>query len=125
MIYLDTHVVVALRQGVIKGYSKEAQRLLDRDPDPRISPMVILELAFLRDIRRLRAPAEEIVAALAADFGLRVCDRPFEQVARQAAQEAWTRDPFDRMIVAQARLAGQPLITLERTVHTHYRHSMS
>jgi PIN domain nuclease of toxin-antitoxin system len=57
------------------------------------------------------------------DIGLRVCDRPFSDVARQAAIEGWTRDPFDRLIVAQARLAKAALITRDTTMHANYAKS--
>lgn len=119
MIYLDTHVLPSL--GRDPGlYSNEAKRLIDREPDIRISPMVLLELEYLREIRRIRESSDVIVATLGAEIGLRVCDRSFEEVARQAAQESWTRDPFDRMIVAQARLTGAILITRDTTIQARY-----
>ena len=31
--------------------------------------------------------------------GLRVCDLPFRDVVAEALKEAWSRDPFDRLIV--------------------------
>jgi PIN domain nuclease of toxin-antitoxin system len=34
--------------------------------------------------------------------------------------QTWTRDPFDRIIVAQARLRGAPLLTKDRTIQTHH-----
>ena len=34
--------------------------------------------------------------------------------------ESWTRDPFDRMIVAQAALREAPLLTKDRVLHEHY-----
>lgn len=120
MIYLDTHVAIALGTTRLRGYGREAQRLVDREPDVRISPAVILELELLAEIQRLRVSVDVILAALTGEFGLRVCDQPFEKVARQAAKEGWTRDPFDRMIVAQARLADAPLITLDGRIHANF-----
>lgn len=120
MIYLDTHVLPALGAADLTLFSKEARRLLDREPDIRISPMVVLELEYLREIKRIRESADVIVATLGAEIGLRVCDRSFEEVARQATEESWTRDPFDRLIVAQARLAGAILITRDTTIQARY-----
>jgi PIN domain nuclease of toxin-antitoxin system len=42
-------------------------------------------------------------------------------VAREAEAHDWTRDPFDRLIVAQASLFDAPLITKDADVHAHYR----
>jgi len=33
----------------------------------------------------------------------------------------WTRDPFDRLIVGLAALAGSALLTKDRTIRKHYR----
>ena len=32
----------------------------------------------------------------------------------------WTRDPFDRIITAQAELCGAKLLTKDRTIHNYY-----
>jgi PIN domain nuclease of toxin-antitoxin system len=45
---------------------------------------------------------------------------PFATVIEYAAQQSWARDPFDRIIVAQAAAAGKELITKDRTIHQHY-----
>jgi len=49
-----------------------------------------------------------------------MCDLSFEDVARAALRESWTGDPFDRMIVAQARLREAALITKDRSIREHY-----
>jgi PIN domain nuclease of toxin-antitoxin system len=85
--------------------------------------MVVLELEILREIGRIRGGPHDHITFLERDIGLRVCDRPFSDVARQAAIEGWTRDPFDRLIVAQARLAKAALITRDTTMHANYAKS--
>jgi PIN domain nuclease of toxin-antitoxin system len=120
VIYLDTHSVETIRNAKLRLFSKEARRLLDRETDVRISPMVLLELEYLREIGRIRFGAREAVAKLGASIGLRVCDLPFQDVAFQAAAESWTRDPFDRVIVAQARLAKAVLLTRDGDILAHY-----
>jgi PIN domain nuclease of toxin-antitoxin system len=119
VIYLDTHVLGALDRKDFRGFEKEALRLIDQDPDIRISPMILVELDFLEEIRRIRE-GQGLVERLIRNVGLRVCDRPFADIARAAAAEHWTRDPFDRIIVAQARLAKAPLITRDTTIQSHY-----
>jgi PIN domain nuclease of toxin-antitoxin system len=52
---------------------------------------------------------------------LRMSDLPFNDVANVAVGESWTRDPFDRMIVAHARLDGvAPLISADARVRANY-----
>jgi PIN domain nuclease of toxin-antitoxin system len=51
----------------------------------------------------------------------RLSDEPFGAVAAGAIEQRWTRDPFDRLIVAQAELAGAELVTKDQSIRTHYR----
>jgi PIN domain nuclease of toxin-antitoxin system len=120
VIYLDTHSVESIRNAKLRLFSKEARRLMEHETEFRISPMVLLELDYLREIGRIRHGAREALAKLGVSIGLRVCDLPFQGVAFQAASESWTRDPFDRIIVAQARLAKAVLITRDTDILAHY-----
>ena len=109
MIYLDTHVAVYLRAGTLKKLSKEAARLVDKS-DLLISPMVVVEFQYLYEIGRLGIPPQKMLDVLEYDFRVRVCDLPFERVAKWVLEEQWTRDLFDRMIVAQARARGEAVL---------------
>jgi PIN domain nuclease of toxin-antitoxin system len=124
VIYLDTHAVMAAYQGEFTIFGQKALQLFESDDDLRISPMVFLELEFLREIKRIHPSAAQVVDALKKDIGLKICDVPFAAVAMKAVAERWTRDPFDRFIVAQARLASAPLITRDRVIRAHYAAAM-
>jgi PIN domain nuclease of toxin-antitoxin system len=78
--------------------------------------MVIVEIDVLREIGRIDEGSAVIIGVLSRGLGLRVCDLPFPAVAAAAANLTWTRDPFDRLIVAQAVVAKAPLITRDRTI---------
>jgi PIN domain nuclease of toxin-antitoxin system len=39
----------------------------------------------------------------------------------QALPLSWTRDPFDRLIVAQAAVRDAPLLTKDRAIRRRYR----
>ncbi len=120
VIYLDTHVVAWLHASAMDHLSPVARRKLEEADEIRISPMVRLELQYLYQIGRVTRPAGPVVDALQASMGLQLCDIPFPVVARAAEGETWTRDPFDRIIVAQASLARAPLLTKDRTLQDHY-----
>jgi PIN domain nuclease of toxin-antitoxin system len=120
VIYLDTHAVMAIYQNEFRVFSAKASQVIESEDDIRISPMVLLELEFLHEIKRIRPTARHVADALAIDIGLKICDAPFAAVANKASEERWTRDPFDRLIVAQARLASAALITRDREIRVHY-----
>jgi len=118
--YLDTHVAVWLYAFGADWLSEAAVDELSRADDLRISPMARLELQYLYEIGRVTEPAPVVVDALHASLGLVLCDSAFGAVVREAERYTWTRDPFDRLIVAQAALHEAALITKDRTLHENY-----
>jgi PIN domain nuclease of toxin-antitoxin system len=119
VIYLDTHVVVVLYLGQLDKLSQAASAAMEAD-NLKISPAVVLELEYLHEIGRLREPARTVLVGLASAIGLHVCDLPFPAVLDRALDEKWTRDPFDRLVVAHARLAGCSLVTRDERIRLHY-----
>jgi len=123
VIYLDTHVLVYLHDGEVSRLGAAARKAIDRQ-DVLASAAAVLELEFLHEIGRLRPTGSKLVSILAASIGLRVCDLPFRTVVDQALAESWTRDPFDRLIVANAKAAGAPLVTRDERIRRHYSRAL-
>jgi PIN domain nuclease of toxin-antitoxin system len=117
-LYLDTHVVVWLYAGLTKQLSAHAIKLIEHD-DLMISPMVQLELAYLHETKKITRTANVIVSELQARIGLKICDASFDMIVDKAAALTWTRDPFDRLIVAQAICAKSKFLTKDRVIRKH------
>ena len=120
MIYLDTHVVIWLYAGEHGRLARTARRLIETEP-LLISPVLLLELALLEETGRIRARAQTIFAELQESVALSICDLPFAEVSITSLQQKWTRDPFDRLIVAQAFARGAKLITKDRFIRRHFK----
>jgi PIN domain nuclease of toxin-antitoxin system len=120
VIYFDTHAVVAIYKD-INLLGEKARRLLKRHDDYVISPVVCLELQFLYEIQQIRHSPRQILRHLDSAVGLAICTKPFRSVIEMAEGLGWTRDPFDRIIVAHASLDLDPLITKDARIHEHYR----
>lgn len=119
LIYLDTHVAAWLYAGLLELFGQRVRAFLDGE-DLLVSPMVELELQYLHEIDKIAEDGRTVVEGLSAKVGLRVCDLPFAQVVSRGLDQSWTRDPFDRLIVAQAALAGAVLLTKDCTIRRHY-----
>ena len=119
MIYLDTHVLVRLYLGQTDELGSSARRAME-EQELLVSPAAILELELLHEMGRLRPTASRVISVLGQDVGLRVCELPFRTVVDYALKEAWSRDPFDRLIVANAKANGAALITKDEKIHRHY-----
>ena len=118
MIYLDTHVVLWLCEGLVERLSKTARRAIEEN-SLLISPMVRLELQYLFEIKRCTRASHLILGELQSQIGLTVCDLPFDEVVRKATEITWTRDPFDRLIVANASCKGLRLLTKDAGIRRH------
>jgi PIN domain nuclease of toxin-antitoxin system len=120
--YLDTNVVVWLAQGDLTRISRRVQNLLDEPAtDLLISPMVLIELEYLYEVGRIKLSARDVLRKVEHEIGVRVCDLAFATVANIMLDEKWTRDPFDRMIVAQAKTNGLAyLASADDVIAAHY-----
>lgn len=122
MIYLDTHIVVWLYAGRVEKFSPQARDLIN-DNEIYISPVVRLELQYLYEIERITVKPDDIVSDLSDRIGLTVCDKNFNSIVSWALAVDWTRDPFDRIIVAHADLNHNILISKDQSILTHYPHA--
>lgn len=118
--YLDTHVAIWLHDGLSENLTEEAKRQIEAN-DLLISPMVLLELQYLFDKKRVAIEPMAIYMALHADLGVNLCSFPFAAVAVEALSWGWTSDPFDRIIVSHAKANDHAvLITADRRIRQHY-----
>ena len=92
---------------------------IERD-ELRISPAVLMEMRFLQEIERVNIGPDEWMEILRRDFGVAVCGMPFQGVVAKSFALDWTRDPFDRLIVAQAIAGKAKLITKDRSIHKNF-----
>jgi PIN domain nuclease of toxin-antitoxin system len=118
--YLDTHIVLWLAAGKVSRLSSKARGLLGRS-ELLISAMAYLELEYLHELGRTRFTARDLLDKVNHETNLNLCDLPFAAIAAAALDEKWTRDPFDRLIVANAKANGFAwLISADETIRKHY-----
>lgn len=118
-MHLDTHAVVWLHDSGTEAFPTAARRLLDTEA-LAVSPMVALELALLYEIGRIAPTPEAILTELTRTLGLVTSPTPFPAVVAAATDLTWTRDPFDRLICAQAVAENEILLTKDRRIREHF-----
>jgi PIN domain nuclease of toxin-antitoxin system len=122
MIYIDTHVAAWLYAGLVDKLNPAVMDLLNREI-LLVSPMVVLELEYLYETGKTADSAESVFKGLQDQIGIGICKKPFSEVIFLANHQKWTRDPFDRIIVAQSAIDSSLLITKDRLIHQHYPHA--
>jgi PIN domain nuclease of toxin-antitoxin system len=119
-MYLDTHVVVWLYEGRPERFPVNVIAAFEKN-DLLISPMVVLELQYLFETNRITVPAKKIIHELSAEIDLTECRQPFGLIVSHAMAISWTRDPFDRLITAQAMAGNAVLISKDMLIRRHYK----
>jgi PIN domain nuclease of toxin-antitoxin system len=119
MVFLDTHIMVWLYQRSLELLSERARLEIETN-DIFISPIVKLELEYLYEIERIRDDSQAIIDYLKNKIALKTDDSNFLEIINIAVNEKWTRDPFDRLIVAHSKYKDAYLITKDERVKTNY-----
>ena len=116
-VHLDTHVAVWLAAGEPRRLKGVQARL--RRSSLFVSPIVLVELEVLREIGRIRRPVGEVWEILTEDHEVAEAPGDLREIGRYARSLAWTRDPFDRLIVAHALAADAMLLTADGSIREH------
>lgn len=118
--YLDTNVLVWLAGGDTRRISEKAIREIEK-ADLLISQIVLLELEYLYEIGRIRIRSRDVLLKVESELGARLCDFPFGRITAVSLDEKWTRDPFDRLIVSNAKAnAFSALISADEEIGRNY-----
>lgn len=120
-LLLDTRVALALLQRTLaKRYPAIARRLVDPATAGFVSVASLWETAIKARLGKLDPglPLEDIAGYLEA-VGLSILPIEADHVIVAADPEPETRDPFDRLLLAQCRVENLRLATVDRALLGH------
>ena len=108
-LLLDTHALLWALSDVAKLTSEAAALLKDRSGEVFISAASVWEIAIKRNQGKLRVPADFVKSAIERGFTALPISLIHAETA--GALPLLHRDPFDRMLVAQAKVEGLTLMS--------------
>ncbi len=76
------------------------------------------------EIKRVKFESGLIIDTLINEIGLMYSDNNFDSIVRQAIHLPFTRDLFDRIIVADASINSSRLISKDRNIKKHYKNTI-
>jgi len=120
IVYLDTHVVIWLYAGLLDKITDAAKKAID-ESDLFVSQMVRLELQYLFEIGRMKVRADTIISSLSKSIGLKISDIAFNRIIDEALKLKWTRDVFDRLLVAEAKTLKHGIISADRDIQANFK----
>lgn len=120
---LDTHVIVWLYYGKLYLISRKAKDVIEGS-ELFYSPIVKLELQYLKEIDKISDFPNAILSGLKMDMGLKESDADFAKIVDAAIKLTWTQDPFDRLIVANASVVNSVLLTKDEDILKNYKRAV-
>ncbi len=119
MNYLvDSHIVIWLSLTPEKVSAKVRALLADCDARVMVSVASLWEIAIKQAAGRLHFPMDHLDAQLAS-MGMQVLDITLPHALAAAALPPHHNDPFDRMLIAQARMEALLLVTADAMIPTY------
>jgi len=117
-VLLDTHFLIWL---VLQSKRLTKFPWLDRYRPWGVSPVSFLEIQFLAEVGRLSVHNPDFTNKVMADARFIVDDISSVVLVRPALELDWTRDPFDRLLVAHSLARHIPLCTTDRLIRLHHQ----
>ena len=117
--FLDTHITIWLYEKRLDLLSEKAKQYIEKN-DLFISPAVKLEIEYLFEIERIKDNSETICNFLEKTIDLKIEKSSFPEIIKISLNEKWTRDPFDRIIVAHSKLKDYTLISKDKKINKNY-----
>jgi PIN domain nuclease of toxin-antitoxin system len=120
-LLLDTHVFLA----VIEGHKASLPAALDallKDPENEhhLSAASLWEIAIKWRLGKLRlTPKLAVLPDLFHELGIQILPINEHHALAAVDPEPVTRDPFDRMLLAQCQIENLRLLTLDRSLLKH------
>lgn len=118
--YLDTHVLIWVHDQEFHKLSTTAVEIIESH-ELVCSEFARLELKYLQEIERLGVAPDEILRFLIDEIHLRMCAEDLGPIITEAFSLSWTRDPFDRLITANASVGNHILLTKDSDILENYR----
>ena len=108
-LLLDTHALIWALEDSEQLSEPARELIVDLDNQVLVSTTSAIEIAIKRSLRKLDAPADLLSAIDGAGFIPITLD--FATAERLASLRFHHRDPFDRLLIAQALVEDVPIVT--------------
>ena len=113
-VLLDTHILIWAWDGDKRLSKARKDFLMTKEVRAMVSVVSVWEIAIKSSLGKLdlSAPLEELVASF-PEFHFEVLPLRLEHIHLVRTLPLHHRDPFDRMLIAQARHEGMHLLTAD------------
>ena len=120
-VLLDTHTLLAIIEQQLDRFTPGIRSLLaDSTGEFHVSVASLWEIAIKWRLGKLRlTPALKTLPGLLTSIGIELIAINEHHTLIAVEPEPLTRDPFDRLLLAQCQVEGLRLITIDRALIDH------
>lgn len=120
-LLLDTHILLALIENRVAEFGSRVQSLLkNEDAEFVVSVASLWEIAIKWRLGKLELAINlEMLPELLEAMGIEVISINARHALVAVEPEPHTRDPFDRLLLAQCKIEALRLVTIDRALLDH------
>ncbi len=120
-LLLDTHIVLAIVDNELaERFPAVAKSLAEDDTDAFVSVASLWEIAIKARLGKLVPQLSlDVIPNYLTAAGLRFLPIEIAHAITAAEPEPDTRDPFDRLLLAQCQVENLQLVTIDRALADH------
>lgn len=120
-LLLDTHILLAIARRELRDKYPQFSKSLSEDSVRQFGSVASLwEIAIKLRLGKLDLGMRiEEFASYLVSYGVKWISINPEHAAQAVIPEPETRDPFDRMLLAQCKVEGLQLVTIDRALVNH------
>jgi PIN domain nuclease of toxin-antitoxin system len=120
-LLLDTHIILAVLEKQTETFAPGMRRLIvDPAGEFYVSVVSLWEIAIKWRLGKLHlTPRLHLLPELLGDMGIELLAINEHHVLATVEPEPLTRDPFDRLLLAQCQIEGLRLVTIDRALVSH------
>ncbi len=120
-LLLDTHIILAMIESRGESLPSGIRRLIeDVTAAHHVSVVSLWEIAIKWRLGKIRlTPGLNTLPELFQDMGIDLLTINADHVLAEVEPEPLTRDPFDRLLLAQCQIEDLRLVTIDRMLVAH------
>ncbi len=120
-LLIDSHIFIGMARGSLKiDYPKLAGNVTDAQNQCILSVASIWEITIKVRLGKLDAGLKPDKIEVYCDgASIQILPISLEHAIEQLSPEPLTRDPFDRMLLAQCAVEGMKLVTVDKLLTGH------
>lgn len=120
-LLLDTHILLAMMENRVETFAPGIQRLIiDAAAEHHVSVVSLWEIAIKWRLGKIQiTPSLDTLPELLDGMRIELIAINASHVLATVEPEPATRDPFDRLLLAQCHIEDLRLVTIDRALVAH------